>query len=334
MAERKRTTGFTRSGGYRVPSGGAKAMRRAADQVTQADIRLLGDRVPSAAPRRATASPAFAMADPDTRLVVGDCRDILPALPEQGAADLVFADPPFNWEVPYDGWNDGMPRDAYERFTFDWLDACIGLLSRRGSLWVNIADDTAAEVVMHLKRRGLHLMNWCIWHFRFGQHRRAGFIPSKCHALYFARDPVRRIWNADPILEPADRAAVYQDARTMAKKGDRGVRVPMDVWYGPFWGRVHGKSRERRHEHQNQLPEAYLERVILACTKPGSLVVDPFGGSGTTATVARAHGRRSISIEISEAFARNAWKRIVEVGMVRRGKALGKSTPVRNSKNL
>ena len=85
--------------------------------------------------------------------------------------------------------------DAYERFTFDWLDACIALLSRRGSLWVNIADDTAAEVVLHLKRRGLHLMNWCIWHFRFGQHRRAGFIPSKFHALYFARDPIRRIWN-------------------------------------------------------------------------------------------------------------------------------------------
>jgi DNA modification methylase len=99
--------------------------------------------------------------------------------------------------------------------------------------------------------------------------------------------------------------------------------VPLDVWYGPYWGRVHGKSLERRASHRNQLPEAYLERVILASSDPGSLVLDPFGGSGTTSTVARAYGRPSISIEISPATARQAWRRISEVGMVEMGRALG-----------
>jgi site-specific DNA-methyltransferase (adenine-specific) len=299
MAERKRITGFTRKGGYRVPTGAAKALRRAHDERSPGEIRLLGDTAPAHRPLRAHVTPRFACADPDTRLFVGDCRDVLPSLAEQGEADLVFADPPFNWEVPYEGWNDGMPRAAYERFTFDWLDACAGLLSERGSLWVNIPDDTAAEVVLHLKRRGLHLINWCVWHFRFGQYRRGRFLLSKAHALYFVRDPVRRIWNPGPILEPSDRSVVYRDKRSKAKPGGRGMRIPMDVWYGPIHGRVHGKSVERRPNHQNQLPEAYLERVILACTRPTSLVVDPFAGSGTAATVARAYGRRSISVEIS-----------------------------------
>ena len=53
----------------------------------------------------------------------------------------------------------------YERFTFDWLDGCIDALSPTGSLWVNIPDDTAAEIVVHLKRRGLTMINWCVWHF-------------------------------------------------------------------------------------------------------------------------------------------------------------------------
>ena len=76
-------------------------------------------------------------------------------LAERGDVDLIFADPPFNWDVPYDQWHDGMPRAQYERFTFDWLDACIDVLSPTGSLWVNIPDDSAAEAVVHLKRRKL-----------------------------------------------------------------------------------------------------------------------------------------------------------------------------------
>jgi len=334
MAERKRTAGFARAGGYRVPSGAAKAMRRAAREMPRGEIRLLGDAAPAHRASMRCIEPRFACDAPDTRLFVGDCREVLPALADRGQADLVFADPPFNWEVPYEGWNDGMPREAYERFTFDWLDASVDLLSPRGSLWVNIPDDTAAEVVMHLKRRGLHMVNWCIWHFRFGQYRRGRFLMSKAHALYFVRDPVRRIWNPGPILEPSDRSVVYRDKRSKAKPGGRGMRIPMDVWYGPFLGRVHGKSVERRVAHQNQLPEAYLERIVLACTRPDSLVVDPFAGSGTAATVARAYGRRSISVELAPESAASAWERITKIGMAKKGRALGKANPIRNSKKL
>jgi site-specific DNA-methyltransferase (adenine-specific) len=329
MAEKKRVHGFQRAGGYALPKGATAVMRQAAAQMTDADIRLLGDVRPAhAAAKTAAREPTFHDASPDTRLYVGDCRDVLPALPDQGCVDLVFADPPFNWEVPYEGWKDGMPRDAYERFTFDWLDGCIKLLSDRGSLWVNIPDDTAAEIVMHLKRRGLVMMNWCIWHFRFGQNRQTSFIMSKVHALYFVKNPDRRIWNPDPILEPSDRATIYGDKRTMAKASRPGLRVPMDVWYGPYLGRVQGNNSERRRQHHNQLPEAYLERVILACSNEGSLVVDPFSGSGTTQTVARAYGRRSISIEQSIENAKFAWDRIMKIGMVHKGMALGMASPI------
>ena len=314
----------------RVPIAGARAMRADARALAAADIRLLGDRATRREPQSTQESSAFATVDPPTSLIVGDCRDILPRLPERGSVDLVFADPPFNRGVRYDRWSDDLSREAYERFTFDWMDACIAMLSRRGSMWINVPDEIAAEVVLHGKRRGLHLMNWCIWHFRFGAHRRTGFIESKTHALCLSRDPIRRIWNPDPILEPSDRSTVYEDKRTRSKTGRSALRVPLDVWYGPFWGRIHGKSRERRVNHRNQLPEAYLERIILASSDPGSLVLDPFCGSGTTSTVARAYGRPSISIEISPSTARHAWERISETGMVEMGRALGR---IRSSKS-
>jgi site-specific DNA-methyltransferase (adenine-specific) len=129
---------------------------------------------------------------------------------------------------------------------------------------------------------------------------------------------IDRIWNPDEILELSDRASIYADPRTMAKDTNKGMRVPMDVWYGKYWGRIQGNNKERRHNHHNQIPEIYLERVIKACSNPGGLVLDPFCGSGTTSTVARALGRRSITIEYSKVNAASAWERITKVGMIPR----------------
>lgn len=278
--------------------------------------------------QKAPAVPDYQQESPNTRLYVGDCRDVLPTIPDNGCVDLIFADPPFNWDVPYDGWEDNMPREVYEQFTFDWLDACIDVLSPTGSIWISIPDDTAAEIVMHLKRRGLTMINWCVWHFRFGQHRDGAFITSKVHALYFSKDPKNRVWNPDEILEQSDRASIYNDKRTQAKEHNKGMRVPMDVWYGKYWGRIQGNNKERRQGHHNQNPEVYLERIILSCSNEGDLVLDPFTGSGTTNTVARAHGRRSIGIEYSQATAESAWERITSIGMIRKNCSVGQSSAI------
>ena len=279
--------------------------------------------------------PKYHLDDPQTDVYVGDCREVLAQLPEE-SVDLIFADPPFNWNVPYSDWNDNMKREDYLEFTRQWLDACLRVLAPHGSLWVNIPDDWAAEVVMYLKggnaggtrgeptqspsrreeRRGqagsrvpLALVNWCIWHFRFGQCRKSNFIVSKVHVLYFARDRRNRIWNPDRILVPSDRATIYNDARTRRTRRP-GLRVPLDVWYGPYLGRIQGTNKERRRGHQNQIPETYMQRVILACSNEGDLVLDPFLGSGTTSVVARALNRRSIGIEFSEDTAKSAFERI------------------------
>ena len=270
------------------------------------------------------AKPKFRLENPSTEVYVGDCREILNDLPER-SVDLIFADPPFNWDVAYGEWDDSKPRQEYLSFTHEWLDACIRVLSDSGSFWVNIPDDTAAEIVVHLKQRGLPMINWCVWHFRFGQHRVGNFIVSKVHALYFAKNKEKRIWNPDTVLEQSDRAAIYDDPRTR-KTRQPGLRVPLDVWYGPNWGRIQGNNRERRKNHQNQIPEVYLERVIRACSNEGQLVLDPFLGSGTTCTIARGLGRRSIGIEYSSVNAASAFERI-QAGPVR----LGSTIPDSNS---
>jgi len=279
-----------------------------------------------------------------SRIFVGDCRDVLAKIPEcaQGEVDLIFADPPFNWNRSYDKWNDAMPREDYcdladltrdpgdcRSFTMQWLDQCIAALSPTGSLWVNIPDDSAAEIVCFLKARKLFMVNWCVWHYRFGQNTTGRFINSKVHALYFCKSPIERTFNADAILEVSDRRSIYADKRTESKRDGvaPGMRLPMDVWYGQYWGRIQGNNKERRPLHDNQLPEVYLERVILACSNEGDLVLDPFTGSGTTGVVAHAWDRRFVGIEYSPDMAASAASRI-KSGMVRKGASQGQSSAI------
>jgi site-specific DNA-methyltransferase (adenine-specific) len=283
--------------------------------------------------------PTHQIKSPDCRVYVGDCRELLPRIPEvrAGTLDAVFADPPFNWNRAYDKWDDSMPVKEYLDFTYSWLDLCIGGLRDGGALWVNIPDDWAAEIVVHLKKRGLHMENWCIWHYRFGQNVTERFINSKVHVLYFLKgSPEKRTWNPHEVLEMSDRASTYFDPRTLSKKDGMpaGKRVPMDVWYGQYWGRVQGNNKERRGYHDNQLPEVYLERVLRATTNEGDLVLDPFLGSGTTAVLAHALKRRFIGTEFSDQNARSAFERI-KAGPIRLGAAKDLVTaihPARRSK--
>ena len=264
---------------------------------------------------------------------IGDCREKLLEFDAVRAkqVDLVFADPPFNWARDYDrhkagdAWDDAaMTREQYLAFTEQWLELCADALKPTGSMWVNIPDDTAAEIVVHLKKIGMHMVNWCVWHYRFGQNTTGKFINSKVHALYFCKDPWKRTWNPDAVLEVSDRRAIYGDARTESKKDGMpaGMRVPMDVWYGQYWGRIQGNNKERRAKHDNQLPETYLHRVIAACSNPGDTVLDPFLGSGTTGVVAHAMGRHFIGTEYSRANAEMGFERI-KSGPVRDLESLG-----------
>ncbi|MEM9065827.1 MAG: site-specific DNA-methyltransferase [Planctomycetota bacterium] len=266
------------------------------------------------------------------KIFVGDCRELLPSISDLHTekVDLAFADPPFNWARAYDEWDDRMPEEEYLDFTYAWIDLCADALRPGGAFWINIPDDWAAEIVVHLKRtRRFEMINWCVWHYRFGQNTTGRFINSKVHALYFVKPGGERTWNPGEILETSDRRAIYSDARTESKRDGfpAGQRVPMDVWYGQFWGRIQGNNKERRHYHDNQLPEVYLERVVRSCSNEGDLVIDPFTGSGTTGVVARALGRNFVGTEFSAENARNAAERI-KTGPIRLGELKGVSTAI------
>lgn len=239
-----------------------------------------------------------------TTILHGDCCEIIPTL---GKFDFVFADPPFNIGHKYSGYEDR--RDDFTDFTQRWIDvcwqACDGVLALHGP------DDLAEAYLIAARRLGMRRIAWVNWHYRFGQCSRSNWIDARCHCLLFAKHD-QHTWNPDDVLVESDRVK-YGDRR-IHDTDNGGKRLPGTVWGcpsdGPFWGRVQGNSSERRPGHPNQLPEVYLARLLLAYTNKGDRVLDPFAGSGTTATVADALGRHCITIDVSAANVESVRQRV------------------------
>ncbi|KPK44841.1 MAG: hypothetical protein AMK72_11605 [Planctomycetes bacterium SM23_25] len=234
-------------------------------------------------------------------IIQGDVLKVLPTWPE-GCVDLAFADPPFNIGYEYDAYYDHLAPPEYLRWTRRWLDQCLRVLKPNGTLWVAIGDEYAAEVRVMMRPRAT-LRNWVIWRYTFGQNCKGKFNRGHAHLFYFVKDPGRFTFNADDrrLRIKSDRQLKYNDRRANPKG-----KLPDDVW---TFSRVCGTFKERVGWHPCQMPVKLLERIILACSNPGDVVLDPFAGSGTTLVAAARNGRRWVGVELSQDYAERAAKR-------------------------
>ena len=245
------------------------------------------------------------------QIIHGNCIEVIKGLSIDPT--IIFADPPFNIKQDYVGYNDNLTSVEYENFTNKWIKSCENIL-KNGILAIHCSDEL---VKLILNTCTLPRIAWIIWHYRFGQHNHHNWINSKAHCLIFGKGTWK--WNPEQILVDSDRQSIYNDHRTQQTTLP-GKRVPLDVWGipsdGPYWGRIQGNNKERRHLHPNQLPEVYLERLIKAYSNEGDLILDPFAGSGTTIVVGLALKRKCIGIEISKPYCQSIEERI-RIGSVR-----------------
>jgi len=254
------------------------------------------------------------------RLYNQDCIAGMQALHE-GVVDLAFADPPFNIGYEYDVYEDQLAADEYLNWTRQWGSALVRALTPNGTFWLAIGDDFAAELKMIFQRElGLTCRSWVIWYYTFGVNCKKKFSRSHTHLFHFVKNPREFTFNADNIRVPSARQLVYADSRADDKGRlpddtwilrpqdlETGFHSTEDTWYFP---RVCGTFKERAGWHGCQMPEQLLGRIIKACSNPGELVLDPFGGSGTTLAVAKKLGRKFIGFELSKNYAAQIQSRL------------------------
>lgn len=245
-------------------------------------------------------------------IIRGNCLDELARLPD-GSVDAIFADPPYNLQLSgellrpnqtrvagvEDDWDRFGDFAAYDTFTQAWLSECRRVLAETGTLWVIGSYHNIFRVGTILQNLGFWVLNDVIW-------RKTNPMPN-FRGKRFTNAHETLIWCSK------SKDSRYLFNYEAMKNLNEDLQMRSD-WLLPICtGSERIKNEAGTKAHPTQKPEALLHRVILASTKPGDVILDPFFGTGTTGAAAKLLGRHYIGIEQDETYADIAEDRIANV---------------------
>ena len=245
-------------------------------------------------------------------ILVGDCLEHLGRLAD-ASVDLVFADPPYNLQLekdllrPNNSVVDGVHQEwdkfqsfaAYDAFTRQWLEQCRRVLKPNGAIWVIGSYHNIFRLGVALQDLGFWLQNDVVW-------RKTNPMPN-FRGKRFTNAHETLIWAG---REQSSRVTFNYEAM---KASNDDLQMRSDWLFPICSGPERLKDSSGRKAHPTQKPEALLHRIMMACTNPGDVVLDPFFGTGTTGAVAKRLGRNWIGIERDAGYAADAQARIDRV---------------------
>jgi modification methylase len=254
----------------------------------------------------AVAAPLTAL--PLDTIIMQDCITAMRSLPAK-SVDMIFADPPYNLQLGGDlSRPDGSHVDAvtddwdkfdslaiYDAFTRAWLSEARRILKDNGAIWVIGSYHNIFKVGSAIQDLGYWILNDIVW-------RKANPMPN-FKGTRFTNAHETLIW-----ASMGEKARYTFNYRSMKTLNDE-LQMRSD-WEFPICGGQERLKKDGVKVHPTQKPEALIYRILLACTKPGDVVLDPFFGTGTTGAVAKRLGRRWIGIERESVYVDAARERI------------------------
>lgn len=270
-------------------------------------------------------------------LYQGDCLEFLGAIPDS-SVDIVFADPPFNLGKDYGkGVSDLMQSEEYLSWSKQWLSESIRVLNPGGSLFIFNLPKWCIEYGAYLNQQGMLFRHWIACRMPKAFPRGKKMSPAHYGLLYYTKgEPA--VFNKvyTPIQVCRHCGGEIRDYGGHRKKlNPQGINL-MDVWEAPedvwedtlsednteenLWTLVEEvwtdipPVRHRQHKKRgaNELAPIMLERIIAMASNPGQIVIDPFGGSGTTFYAAQKLKRYWLGTEIGDI--EPAVKRLTDLG--------------------
>ncbi|TIP13551.1 MAG: site-specific DNA-methyltransferase, partial [Mesorhizobium sp.] len=246
-------------------------------------------------------------------ILKGDCVAALDRLPEK-SIDVIFADPPYNLQLDGDlhrpdqskvdavddDWDRFESFEAYDAFTRAWLLAARRVLKPNGTIWVIGSYHNIFRVGARMQDLGFWILNDVVW-------RKTNPMPN------FRG---RRFQNAHETMIWASRGQKskgYTFNYEALKASNDDLQMRSDWLFPICTGAERLKDENGNKLHPTQKPEALLARIMMASTKPGDVVLDPFFGSGTTGAVAKRLGRHFVGIEREQSYIDAANERIAAV---------------------
>jgi site-specific DNA-methyltransferase (adenine-specific) len=253
-------------------------------------------------------TPYYKSEDRAFTILNGDTFELLPQF--NFKFDMIFADPPYFLSsggisvqsgkivcVDKGDWDKSMSQDEINAFNLKWLSLCREKLKDNGTIWISGTYHNIFSVANCLTQLGYKILNVITW--------AKTNPPPNISCRYFTYSTEFIIW-----ARKSEKVAHYYNYDLM--KHINGDKQMTDVWRLPAiapWEKSCGK-------HPTQKPLCVLSRIIMASTKPGAWILDPFAGSSTTGIAANLLGRRFLGIEREKEYAAMSKARSMEIDIV------------------
>jgi len=248
----------------------------------------------------------------DNMVINGDLFDCLDSIPDE-YFDLIIIDPPYNLDKNFHGEKfSAMNAEAYEDYLRSWFYKVCDKLSRTGSLYM-CGDWRCTSSMQRVIEEKLTVINRISWQREKGRGARSNWKNSMEDIWFAVKNPKNYYFDVNSVMMKRKVIAPYKidgipKDWEKTESGNFRNTYPSNFWDDisvPFW------SMPENTDHPTQKPEKLYAKLMLASTKTGDRIFDPFLGSGTSAVVARKLNRQYCGIEINHEYCLWAAKRLL-----------------------
>lgn len=238
-----------------------------------------------------------------------DCLDYIP----NGYFNLIIIDPPYNLDKDFHGKKfSSMKSDAYEDYLRSWFYKVCDKLAPNGTLYV-CGDWKCSSSMQRVIEERLTVINRITWQREKGRGAKSNWKNAMEDIWFAVKNPKDYYFDIDSVMMKRKVIAPYKVNGNPkdweeTEGGNFRITYPSNFWDDisiPFW------SMPENTDHPTQKPEKLYAKLVLASTKLGDKIFDPFLGSGTTAVVAQKLGRSYCGVEINREYCYWAVKRLM-----------------------
>jgi adenine-specific DNA-methyltransferase len=237
----------------------------------------------------------------------GDVLDCFQDIADE-SVDLIFADPPYNIGKNFDGIFDKYDEEHYSNWMRSWIKQIYRVLSKTGSVYLMNSTQNFAQMDLFC-REYFEILSRIIWSYdSSGVQAKTKFGSCWEPILHMVKNKNNYTFNSQDILVEAKTGSQRKliDYRKTPPQPYKTHKVPSNVWE---FSRVRFKMDEYEN-HPTQKPHSLMERIILASSNPGDLVLDPFSGSFSTGYACKVNDRKFIGFDLNEDYIKIGIRRL------------------------
>ena len=238
--------------------------------------------------------------------------EVIDQIPD-GIADLIIIDPPYNLSKDFNGLAfSATSSEKYAAYLRTWFHKVCNKLKPTGSLYM-CGDWKCTSALQTVIEERLTILNRITWQREKGRGAKTNWKNAMEDIWFAVKDPHAYYFDVESVKMKRKVLAPYRiDGQPKdweaTSEGKYRLTYPSNFWDDisiPFW------SMPENTDHPTQKPEKLYAKLILASSRKGDLIFDPFMGSGTTAVVAKKLGRKYLGVEINEEYCLWAAKRLI-----------------------